>query len=70
LGATLPAHASWPWKVGGRAVFGPPTVAVVIAKVHQLPTLKRVPNQDYGIWQSIVPRQPKHLKVAWTPTVS
>lgn len=31
-----------------------------------LPDLKLVPNQDYGIWQSIVLRQMKHLKVEWT----
>lgn len=34
--------------------------------MDRLPELKLVPQQDYGIWQSIVLRQMKHLKVEWT----
>ncbi|MCP3103984.1 cytochrome P450 [Myxococcus sp. K15C18031901] len=29
-----------------------------------------VPGQDFGIWQSIVLRQMKHLKVEWTPSTA
>lgn len=34
--------------------------------LDRLPALKLVPGQDHGIWQSIVLRQMKHLKVEWT----
>lgn len=36
--------------------------------LDRLPELRLVSGQDFGIWQSLVLRQMKHLLVEWTPT--
>lgn len=37
------------------------------ALLDRLPDLRLVPDQDHGIWQSLVLRQMQHLHVTWTP---
>ncbi|WP_205696864.1 cytochrome P450 [Conexibacter sp. SYSU D00693] len=37
------------------------------ALLDRLPELRLVDGQDHGVWQSLVLRQMRHLRVAWTP---